>query len=127
MRSTLYRLLLPVSVALAGCHPVPSAAPAPIGSVIGAEELLSTGRPYLLDALRVARPNYFSSRGLTTLAEQSLPPIVVVLEGNVLDIELLRATPVKDVVQVRRLSPSETFFRYNRSVSVGALEIKLRR
>ncbi len=127
MRTTLYRLLLPACVAIAGCHPAPNGAPAQIGAVIGTEELVSTGRPFLLDALRVARPNYFSSRGMTTLAEQTVPPLVVVLEGNVLDMELLRVTPVKDVVQVRRLSPSETFFRYHRSVSVGALELKLRK
>ena len=133
MRTRFYGLLLPAGLAIAGCQPAPLGAPgqigapAQIGSLIGTEELVGTGRPYLLDALRVARPNYFASRGMTTLAEGTVPSIVVVLEGNVLDAELLRVTPVKDVVQVRRLSPSETFFRYHRSVSVGALEVKLRK
>jgi hypothetical protein len=51
-----------------------------------------------------------------------------VINGMVIpDLEILRSTPVEDVVQVRRLSVAETFNRYNRSVSVGALEIVLRR
>jgi hypothetical protein len=33
---------------------------------------------------------------------------------------------VGDVVEVRRLSASETYFRFNRSVSVGAIEVTLR-
>ena len=54
--------------------------------------------------------------------------MVVVVNGMVLpDLEVLRSTPVSDVVQVRRLGVAETFNRYNRSVSVGALEVVLRR
>jgi hypothetical protein len=57
-----------------------------------------------------------------------MPTMLVVVDGlPVADVELLRSMPVADVVQVRRLSPSETYFRYNRSVSIGALEIVLRR
>ena len=129
IRKMVYRLLLPASVAISGCHYVPSgtAPETRLGPLVGNDELARTGRPLLLDALKVARPNYFSSRGATTLLEQGMQPMVVVLDGHVLDVETLRVTPVKDVVQVRRLSPSETFFRYNRSVTVGALEIVTRK
>jgi hypothetical protein len=54
--------------------------------------------------------------------------MIVVIEGLVLpDLEPLRTTPVSEVVQVRRLSVAETYMKYSRSVSVGALEIVLRR
>ena len=129
MRKMVYCLLMPASVALAGCHYAPStvAPHTALGPLVGNDELARTGRPWLLDALKVARPNYFSSRGATTLEAQRLPPLVVVLNGHVLDVETLRATAVADVLQVRRLSPSETYFKYNRSVTMGALEIELRR
>jgi hypothetical protein len=129
MRKMMYRLLLPASVAISACQYTPRgvAPETRLGPLVGSDELAQTGRPLLLDALRVARPNYFNSRGPTTLLEQGLQPMVVVLDGHVLDIETLRVTPVKDVVQVRRLSPSETYFRYNKSVSVGALEIVTRK
>lgn len=129
IRKMMYRLLLPAFVASSGCHYVPTgAAPATaLGPLVANDELTRTGRPFLLDALRVARPNFFNSRGATTLLAQGLDPIVVVLDGHVLDVETLRLTPVADVVQVRRLSPSETYFRYNKSVSLGAIEIVTRK
>jgi hypothetical protein len=129
MRKMLYCLLVPACVAGLACHNAPNrTAPATaLGPLIANDELARTGRPFLLDALRVARPNYFNSRGGFTLMEQRLEPIVVVLNGHVLDVETLRVTPVADVVQVRRLSPSETYFRYNKSVSLGALEIVTRK
>ncbi len=124
------RLLVPVAVAVTGCqHAPPSTRPdSPLGPIVGREELLSTGQPLLLDALRVARPLYFLSRGPTSINAQNISPLVVVMEGMVLpDLEQLRTTRVADVAQVRRLSASETFFRFNRSVSVGALEIVLQK
>jgi hypothetical protein len=126
----MFCLLVTGAIAVAGCGPS-RVTPAPeprLGPVVGRDELLSSGRPYLLDALRVVRPTYFLSRGQATLLEQRLVPMVVVVDGMVLpDIEELRSTPVSDVVQVRRLGVAETYQRYNRSVSVGALEIVLRR
>lgn len=134
IREMMFCLLVPGAVALAGCrHASPAtvdmlrSAP-PLGPLVGRDELLGTGRPLLLDALRVARPTYFASRGPATLVEGGTSPMVVVIDGLVLpDIDALRATPVSDVVSVRRLSVAETFFRYRRSVSVGALEIVLRK
>jgi hypothetical protein len=126
----LFCLLTMATIVLAGCgQSRVSMTPAPImGALVGNEELLSTGRPWLLDALRVARPGYFIPRGQSTLLEQRLAPMVVVINGMVIpDLEILRSTAVADVLQVRRVSVSETFNRYNRSVSVGALEIVLRR
>jgi hypothetical protein len=125
----LFRLLVPGAIAMAGCgHAPPATVPdarlEPIGPRVGRDELLRTGRPLLLDALRLVRPNYFASRGPTTLREEGMPPIVVVIEGLVLaDIEPLRSIAVSDVAEVRRLSVAETFFRYNRSVSIGGIEV----
>jgi hypothetical protein len=126
----LFCLLMTAGIAVAGCgQSRVSLTPEPMmGSVVGGDELRSTGRPWLLDALRAARPGYFIPRGQTTLLEQRLVPMVVVMNGMVLpDLEVLRSTAVADVVQVRRLGVSETYNRYNRSVSVGALEVVLRR
>jgi hypothetical protein len=126
----MFSLLLTAATAVAGCgQSRVGAAPEPMmGPLVGRDELLSSGRPWLLDALRIVRPNYFIPRGQATLLEQRLVPMVVVVDGMVLpDVEALRSTPVSDVVQVRRLSVSETYNRYSRSVSIGALEVVLRR
>ena len=124
------RLLVPIAMLLTGCQHAPPAmlSTQPIGHQIGQQELLGTGRPTLLEALRVARPSYFNTRGAATLTEQGMPAMVVIMNGLVLpDLDALRMTPVSDVAQVRRLSVAETFFRYNRSVSAGAIEITLRK
>ena len=130
IRRSLFCLLTTASMAVAGCGQsrVSTTSEPKMGPMVGGEELLSSGRPWLLDALRVVRPGYFTPRGPTTLLEQRLVPMVVVINGMVLpDLEVLRSTAVSDVVQVRRLSVAETFNRYNRSVSIGALEVVLRR
>lgn len=130
MRTMLRWLVVPAALVIAACHQGPSvAAPeSKLGPVVGGEELLNTGRPWLFDALRITRPSYFLGRGQTTVNGQNVVPMVVVVEGVVLDdLEPLRTTQVEDVVQVRRLSASETYFRYHRSVSMGALEIMLRK
>jgi hypothetical protein len=126
----MFCLLATAALAVAGCgQPRLSSTPEPkIGAFVGRDELMSSGRPWLLDALRAVRPGYFTPRGPTTLLEQRLVPMVVVINGMVLpDLEVLRSTAVSDVAQVRRLSVSETYNRYSRSVSVGALEIVLRK
>lgn len=117
---------------MAGCRPTsPSTVPSPqprLGAEVGREELVGTGQPWLLDALRMARPAYFLNRGPTSLGGDKVPPMVVVVDGFVLpDLEPIRSMPVTDVAEVRRLSPAETWFKYRRSVGVGALEIALRR
>jgi hypothetical protein len=54
--------------------------------------------------------------------------MIAIVDGLVYpDLESLRMTPVSEVVLVRRLSAAETYYRYNRSVSAGALEITLRK
>ena len=130
IRKSLFCLLVTAALAVAGCKPSSvSTTPEPqVGPLVGGDELQSSGRPWLLDALRVVRPSYFNPRGQATLIERRLDPMIVVINGMVIpDLEVLRSTPVADVVQVRRLSVSETYHRYNRSVSVGALEIVLRK
>ena len=129
-RTMILRLLAPIALLLMGCqHASPTTLTIqPIGHQIGQPELLGTGRTMLLEALRVARPSYFNTRGQMTLMEQGMPQMVVIMDGLVLpDLESLRMTPVRDVVQVRRLSVAETFHRYNRSVSAGAIEITMRK
>jgi hypothetical protein len=129
-RTILVCLLATAAAAATGCqHTPPSVEPdSRVGPLVGQDELLRTGRPWLFDALRVVRPNYFSSRGAPSLLQQNVAPMVVVIDGLVLpDMEPLRNTPVSSVAQVRRLTPSETYFRYNRAVSIGALEVVLRK
>jgi hypothetical protein len=124
------RLLASFALVLTGCQHAPPAtlSTQPLGHQIGQQELLGTGRPMLLEALRVARPTYFNTRGLATLTEQGMPQMVVIMNGLVLpDLESLRMTPVTDVAHVRRLSVAETFHRYHRSVSAGAIEITMRK
>ena len=124
------RLLAPIALLTAACQHAPPAtlSPQPLGHLVGQQELLGSGRPMLFDALCVVRPNYFNTRGLTTLTEQGMPKMIVIVDGLVLpDLETLRMTPVTEVAQVRRLSVAETYYRYNRSVSAGALEITLRK
>jgi hypothetical protein len=130
IRKLMICLLVPAALVVVGCqHMSVAAAPETrVGPLVGRDELLSSGRPWLLDALRAVRPNYFIGRGQTTLMEQRLVPMVVVVDGMVLpDVESLRSTLVSDVVQVRRLGVAETYHRYNRSVSIGALEVVMRR
>ncbi|MDQ6635054.1 MAG: hypothetical protein M3Z10_09910 [Gemmatimonadota bacterium] len=130
IRITLFCLLTTAGITVAGCGQsrVSTMSEPKMGQLVGGDELLSSGRPWLLDALRVVRPGYFIPRGQSTLLEQRLVPMVVVINGMVLpDLEVLRSTAVSDVMQVRRLSVAETYNRYNRSVSVGALEVVLRR
>jgi hypothetical protein len=127
---TMFRLLVPTALLLTGCQHRPPAtlSTQPLGHLVGQQELLSTGRPMLFEALRLVRPNYFNTRGLTTLTEQGMPKMVVIVDGLVLpDLESLRMTPVTEVAQVRRLSVAETYFKYHRSVSAGAIEITLRK
>jgi hypothetical protein len=129
-RTMTLRLLAPIALLLTGCQHAPPAmlSTQPLGHLVGQQELLGTGRPMLFEALRVARPSYFNTRGAATLTEQGMPQMVVIMNGLVLpDLEALRMTPVRDVAQVRRLSVAETYFRYNRSVSAGAIEITLRK
>lgn len=134
IRRAMFCLLVPGALTVAGCQPVPlrtvpSASPVSVlGPLVGRDELLSTGQPMLFDALRTARPTYFRSRGQMTLTEGSMTPMVVIVNGLVLpDLETLRMTPVSEVAHVRRLTVAETFFKYNRSVSIGAIEVVMRR
>lgn len=127
-RRLLFCLLATGVLAAAGCGtPRAQLASQPLlGSVVGREELVSSGRLSLLDALHIVRPMYFQSRGQTTLSDQYVAPMIVVIDGLVVsDLDVLNSTHAADVLQVRRLGPVETFQRYNRSVSVGALEITL--
>jgi hypothetical protein len=129
-RTMMFRLLAPLVLLSAACQHVP---PATLptqqpGHLVGRQELIGSRRTMLFEALRVVRPNYFNTRGPTTLLEQGMPAMIVIVDGLVYpDLESLRMTPVTEVVQVRRLSVAETYHRYNRSVSAGALEITLRK
>jgi hypothetical protein len=126
----MFRLLAPTVLLSAACQHAPPAmlSTQPIGHVVGRQELLGTGRAMLSEALPIVRPTYFHSRGPTTLLEQGTPKMIAIVDGLVYpDLESLRMTPVSEVVLVRRLSAAETYYRYNRSASAGALEITLRK
>ena len=95
IRKSLFCLLLTAAMAVAGCKPSSvSTTPEPqVGPLVGGDELQSSGRPWLLDALRVVRPSYFNPRGQATLIERRLDAMIVVINGMVIpDLDLVIAS-----------------------------------
>jgi hypothetical protein len=105
-----------------------SAAPGPIsvGDVVSREELVASGGTSLYDALVRTRRNFFMSRGVTSINNPPADAMLVFRDGAIMGtlnvLSMLRAT---DVRSVRRISATETYHRYGRSVSVGGLEVEL--
>ena len=100
--------------------------PISVGDVVSQEELVASGGTSLYDALVRTRRNFFMSRGLTSINNPPADAMLVFRDGAIMGtlnvLSMLRAT---DVRSVRRISATETYHRYGRSVSVGGLEVEL--
>ena len=100
--------------------------PISVGDVVSQEELVASGGTSLYDALVRTRRNFFMSRGLTSINNPPADAMLVFRDGAIMRtlnvLSMLRAT---DVRSVRRISATETYHRYGRSVSVGGLEVEL--
>jgi len=100
--------------------------PISVGDVVSREELVASGGTSLYDALVRTRRNFFMSRGVTSINNPPADAMLVFRDGAIMGtlnvLSMLRAT---DVRSVRRISATETYHRYGRSVSVGGLEVEL--
>ena len=97
-----------------------------VGDVVSGDELVASGASSLYDALVRTRRNFFVARGMTSFANPPADAMLVfrdgALMGTVNVLSMMRAT---DVRAVRRISATETFHRYGRTVAVGGLEVEL--
>ncbi len=93
------------------------------------EELAATHAPDLYSALKQTRPEFFASRGVSSirLGSEDIPAVFIdgVSVGEVSDRasqeEALRNIAVINVVEVKRLTPQESTLRLGRDSPAGAL------
>jgi hypothetical protein len=108
-----------------GWHRAGASADTSVGDVVSGTELVASGAPWLYEALIRTRHNYFSSRGLSSFANQPRDAILVFRGGALMGTsEVLRMIPAKDVRVVRRLSVIDTYHKYGRHVSIGGFEVE---
>jgi hypothetical protein len=97
-----------------------------VGDVVTGEELVATGASSLYDALARTRGNFFRARGLSSLTQPPSDAILVFRDGAIMGtITTLTMLRPSDVRSVRRISATETYRRYGRSVSVAGFEVEL--
>lgn len=97
-----------------------------VGDVVTGEELVASGASSLYDALARTRGNFFRSRGPSSLTSPPTDAILVFRDGAIMGtITTLTMLRPSDVRAVRRISATETYRRYGRSVSVAGLEVEL--
>ena len=97
-----------------------------VGDVVSQEELVASGASSLFDALVRTRRNFFISRGVSSLTNPPADAMLVFRDGAIMGtINVLSMMRASDVRSVRRLSATETYHRYGRTVSVGGLEVEL--
>jgi hypothetical protein len=97
-----------------------------VGDVVSGAELVASGGSSLYDALARTRGNFFRSRGLSSLTQPPSDAILVFRDGAIMGtITTLTMLRPSDVRSVRRISATETYRRYGRSVSVAGFEVEL--
>jgi hypothetical protein len=97
-----------------------------VGDVVTGAELVASGGSSLYDALARTRGNFFRSRGLSSLTQPPSDAILVFRDGAIMGtITTLTMLRPSDVRSVRRISATETYRRYGRSVSVAGFEVEL--
>jgi hypothetical protein len=90
-------------------------------------QLERTHRASLYDALRGVHPEYFVPRGRLSAYFTPQTTLLVYTKGMLMgETDVLSWIPVSQVRSVRRLGVVETFNKYGRSTSAGALEIEFR-
>lgn len=89
-------------------------------------ELRASGASTLYDALARTRSLFLRSRGPSSIYNAPLDAVLVFRGGALMGtIETLHMLRPGDVRFVRRLTPTETFHKYGRRVSVAGLELEL--
>ena len=120
-----------LSLTMLACYAHDPAQTAPlarlgVGDVVSQEELVASGASTLFDALVRTRRNFFISRGVSSLTNPPADAMLVFRDGAIMGtINVLSMMRASDVRSVRRLSATETYHRYGRTVSVGGLEGEL--
>ncbi len=93
------------------------------------DELTATHAPDLYGALRQTRPEFFTSRGVSSirLGSEDIPMVFIdgVSVGDITDRasqeEALRNIAVMNVLEVKRLTASESTIRLGRDSPAGAI------
>ena len=122
-------VLLILLAALGGCAPAVTTGAAHDRNRVGHDELAATHAPDLFSALKQTRPEFFVSRGVSSirLGSEDIPAVFIdgVAVGDIQDRasqeEALRQLAVINVVEVRRLTPAESTIRLGRDSPAGAL------
>ena len=97
-----------------------------VGNEVAQAELAASGASSLYDALVRTRGLYFRSRGASSINNTPADAILVFRSGALMGtMESLRMLRPRDVRFVRRLTPTETYHKYGRRVSVAGLELEL--
>ena len=125
----LFLTMLSLTMLACYAHDPAQTAPLPrlgVGDVVSQEELVASGASSLFDALVRTRRNFFISRGVSSLTNPPADAMLVFRDGAIMGtINVLSMMRASDVRSVRRLSATETYHRYGRTVSVGGLEVEL--
>ena len=126
---TLFLTMLSLTMLAFYAHDPAQTAPLPrlgVGDVVSQEELVASGASSLFDALVRTRRNFFISRGMSSITNPPADAMLVFRDGAIMGtINVLSMLRASDVRSVRRLSATETYHRYGRTVSVGGLEVEL--
>jgi hypothetical protein len=94
----------------------------PDRNVVGAAELTATGATDLYAALHQLRPEFFQSRGVSSIRLNTPDLPVVYLDGVAIGgLDELRRISTMDVGEVRRLSPQEASVRTGTNLPGGAI------
>ena len=97
-----------------------------MGNVVEQAELTATRASSLYDALVRTRWLYARSRGATSINDKPRDAVLVFRGGALMGtIETLHTLRPSDVRFVRRLTPTETYQKYGRHVSVAGFEVEL--
>lgn len=95
------------------------------GDVILQSELIESGTSTMYDALVHARPRFFAPRDAIVTSSAPTESFLVFWNGVVLGgADVLRTIRPSDVLVARRLGTMETYYKYGRRVSVGAVELE---
>lgn len=116
---------LALAALTSACAPAATSGTEPVShnrNVVTPAELLATKATNLYVALQQVRPEFFRSRGVSSirLATPDFP--TVYLDRNALgDLESLRNIDINIVQEVRRLTPTEANIRLGRDFPGGVL------
>jgi hypothetical protein len=127
-RSVLLAAGMLVLAPLSACSSTrPSLEPRYSADLVDFSQLERTRRASLYDALRGVHPEYFAPRGRLSVYNTPQTTLLVYTKGMLMgEVDVLSWIPVSQVRSVRRLGVVETFNKYGRSTTAGALEIEFR-